>query len=231
MLKALIFDVDGTLAETEEAHRRAFNDTFKQIGPDWHWTAEQYRDLLQVTGGKERMKFHQEGLPATEMRLDEETIKTVHEAKTRRYGEILEEGLLDLRPGVQAVMDRARAAGLRLAVATTTNRPNVDALCHCCWGQKATDVFDVIAAGDEVRHKKPAPDVYLKALDGLGLGPEACVAFEDSVNGLMAAKAAGLRVFGAPCWYTSGDDLSGADWLADDLSSDLIDEIFALLAA
>ncbi|MEX5729438.1 HAD superfamily hydrolase (TIGR01509 family) [Rhodovulum iodosum] len=209
-LKALIFDVDGTLAETEEAHRAAFNDSFAASGLDWCWSREAYRELLKTTGGKERMRAYQDGLPAGARRLSDEEIATLHKRKTARYGEILAAGDLALRPGVAELIEAARAAGLKLAVATTTNRPNVEALTRCCWGRPADAVFDVIAAGDEVAEKKPAPDVYLAALDRLGLPAADCIAFEDSRNGLISARGAGLAVVMTPSVYTDHEDHSGA---------------------
>lgn len=217
-LRALIFDVDGTLAETEEAHRAAFNETFAAEGLGWHWSRADYTRLLDTTGGKERMRRHRDDLGATTP--DEDAIAHLHRDKTARYAAILERGELALRPGVADLIDEARAAGLKLAVATTTNRPNVDALCQCCWGQPADRVFEVIAAGDEVGAKKPAPDVFLLALDRLNLPAHAAIAFEDSLNGLRSATAAGLRTVVTPSVYTAHQDLSAAHWLLPDLTRD-----------
>ena len=212
-VRALIFDVDGTLAETEEAHRRAFNETFAAYGLPWHWDQPLYASLLKVTGGKERMAhFQREALDETP---DPARIAALHAEKTRRFGEILAAGGLALRPGIGALIGDARARGLRLAVANTTSRPNVDALARCCFGAEAAEVFDVIAAGDEVPAKKPAPDVYLLALARLNLRAEACIALEDSANGVRAAAAAGLRCVAAPAMYTGDEDLSPATRVAD----------------
>lgn len=207
MLRALIFDVDGTLAETEELHRRAFNETFAAQGLGWHWSPEDYRRLLRTTGGKERIaRFvaEQGGDPA---RLD---IAALHRAKTARYAALMAAGGLRLRPGIAGLMAEARAAGLRLAVATTTSAPNVEALCQACFGRAAAQLFDVIAAGDAVAAKKPAPDVYLLALAGLGLEPKQALALEDSRNGLLAARAAGMDCIVSPSAYTAGEDFGGA---------------------
>ncbi len=210
-LKALIFDVDGTLAETEEAHRAAFNAVFERHGLGWHWTMQDYRELLKTTGGKERMRAHQAGLPAGERRLSDDEIAAMHKEKTAIYGEILARGELELRPGVDALIKAARGAGLKVAVATTTNTPNVEALTQCCWGKPAEEIFDVIAAGDQVQAKKPAPDVFLLALERLGLEAGACVGFEDSLNGVHSAKGAGLRVVVTPSIYTDDQDFSAAE--------------------
>ncbi|MEZ5685428.1 MAG: HAD family hydrolase [Paracoccaceae bacterium] len=213
-LRALIFDVDGTLAETEEAHRQAFNETFAEAGIDWSWSRDDYRVLLRTTGGKERMRAHRE---AVGFGPSDAEIPALHAAKTARYGQIIAEGGVPLRPGVEGLIRSARKAGLKLAVATTTNRPNVDALISATLGQPADQVFDVIAAGDEVTAKKPAPDVYLLALERLGLRPDHALAFEDSVPGLRSARAAGLKVVVTPSVYTAGEDFSTANWLMPDL--------------
>ena len=210
---ALIFDVDGTLAETEEAHRLAFNDAFAHWGLDWNWDEALYRDLLRTAGGKERIRTFQEDYLKTG-RLSEADIRELHAWKTDRYGDIVASGGLSLRPGVEALMAEGRALGRKQAIATTTNLANVEALCRAVWNCGATEKFDAIAAGDEVKAKKPAPDVYILALERLGLRPEACIAFEDSHAGLRSALAAGLRVYVSPAIYTSGHDFTGAEAVA-----------------
>jgi len=227
-LKALIFDVDGTLAETEEAHRQAFNATFAANGIPWHWSREDYRILLRTTGGKERMAAHQRDLPE---KLMPAQIAALHAEKTRRYAEILAGGGLRLRPGVADLVARARAAGLKCAVATTTNLPNVAALTRATWGAAPETIFDAIAAGDQVKAKKPAPDVFLLALERLGLPADACLAFEDSRPGLASAQVAGLRVLVTPSVYTDGEDFSAADHVLPDLTHPLPDLLAEALDA
>jgi len=227
-LRALIFDVDGTLAETEEAHRAAFNRAFTKWGLDWHWSMADYRELLKTTGGKERMRAHQATLEQGARRLSDEEIAALHKEKTAIYGEILGAGELELRPGVQALMRTARNCGLRIAVATTTNLPNVEALAQCCWGLPAATVFDVIAAGDQVKAKKPAPDVFNLALERLDMAAEECVAFEDSLNGVVSAKAAGLRVVVTPSIYTDDQDFSTAELVRPTLENVSVDVLQVL---
>jgi HAD superfamily hydrolase (TIGR01509 family) len=181
-LAALIFDVDGTLAETEELHRAAFNETFAAAGLAWHWDQALYGELLAVTGGKERIAHFAPG-------LSPERVAALHRDKTARYTARIAAGGLALRPGVRRLLLEARAAGLKLAIATTTSRPNVEALLAACAPMPA---FDVIAAGDEVAAKKPAPDIYALALERLGLPAAACIALEDTANGLRSARGAGL---------------------------------------
>jgi HAD superfamily hydrolase (TIGR01509 family) len=229
-LKALIFDVDGTLAETEEAHREAFNRVFVEWGLDWHWSQPLYRDLLQTTGGKERIRAWQDRLPNDAPRLRDADIARIHLEKTAIYTGILATGGLELRTGVAELIEAARAEGLRLAVATTTNMPNVAALTRCCWSAAPFEVFDVIAAGDEVEAKKPAPDVFELALERLGLPPGACIAFEDSLNGLISARGAGLRVVVTPSIYTDDQDFSQAQLVTGNLAQLGLGDLAALLA-
>lgn len=212
-VRALIWDVDGTLAETEELHRAAFNAAFAEAGLAWHWSQDDYRRLLKTTGGKERIAVFMAEIGASGV-----DIPALHKAKTALYTSMMAQGGLALRPGVADLMAQARAAGIRLAIATTTSRPNVDALCAACFGQPSDQVFEVIASGDEVPAKKPAPDIYLLALQRLGLPANACLALEDSRNGLRSALAAGLRTIVTPSVYTMGEDFTGADAVLDDLT-------------
>jgi len=216
-IKALIFDVDGTLAETEEAHRQAFNDTFAANGMDWHWDVPMYGVLLKTTGGKERMQEFQSTHRPEGPQMDWEQIKALHAQKTKRYVEILAQGGLPLRAGVADLIERAAAAGVRLAIATTTSRPNVDALTACCWGKTPEEIFEVIATGEQVKAKKPAPDLFELALQGLGLLAAECLAFEDSRNGVLSATGAGLRTIVTPGMYTTDDDFSGAEMVIPSL--------------
>lgn len=209
-LEALIFDVDGTLAETEELHRRAFNDAFAEAGLAWRWDAELYRELLKVTGGKERMLHYAAAHRPHEPAPADEQLRTLHARKTGRYAALVETGAVRLRPGIARLLEEARAAGLRLAIATTTSPANVSALLRATLGPAAEGWFAVVAAGDAVARKKPFPDVYELALAELGLSPLSCVAFEDSANGLRAARGAGLATVVTPSLYTADDDFEGA---------------------
>lgn len=229
-LQALIFDVDGTLAETEEVHRAAFNRAFEAWDLGWHWTQADYRWLLKTTGGKERMRAWQATLPKAARRLSDDEIARIHVEKTALYGEILASGDLTLRPGVAGLIEAARTAGLMLAIATTTNMPNVAALTRACWGAEPEAVFDVIAAGDEVAAKKPAPDVFELALTRLGRGPGACVAFEDSLNGLISARAAGLAVVVTPSIYTDDQDFADARLVVPSLDGVTLEALSELVA-
>ncbi|GEP11025.1 HAD-IA family hydrolase [Methylobacterium gnaphalii] len=216
MLKALIFDVDGTLAETEDLHRQAFNRAFDQLGLSWHWSPEQYAELLKVMGGKERLlhyiaQTHPDNEQALAARMPE-----IHDLKTQIYGELIETGHLKLRPGVARIIAEARAAGVRLGVATTTTRLNLDRLVAINFpdGDKP---FDVIAAGDEAANKKPAPDIFDIAVERLGIDPADGIAFEDSAAGIRSALDAGLSVLATRSRYTRSHRLDGAFSAVSDL--------------
>jgi HAD superfamily hydrolase (TIGR01509 family) len=222
-LKALLFDVDGTLADTErDGHRIAFNEAFREFGLDWHWDAPLYGKLLAVTGGKERIKhfldqYHQG--PADDLPDDlAGFIAQLHQSKTRHYVDMLGEGRIPLRSGVKRLITDARSAGLRLAVVTTTTPENVTALLGSTLDNQGEGVFEVIAAGDIVPAKKPAPDIYHWAMERLGLGPQECLAIEDSHNGLLSALSSGVRsVVITVNGYTSNEDFTGASLVVDQL--------------
>nr|MBL8410396.1 HAD family hydrolase [Dechloromonas sp.] len=219
-IKALIFDVDGTLADTErDGHRPAFNQAFAEHGLDWHWDEECYDRLLAVTGGKERIRhFAEQVAPAIASHADFDTlVKRLHAAKTTHYVRLVEAGKLPLRPGVARLIAEARVAGIRLAIATTTTPENVDALLRASLAPEAPEWFEVIGAGDVVPAKKPAPDIYTWVLDRLGLPATDCLAVEDSANGLRAALGAGLRCLVTPTDSTRSQDFSGAWRIAADL--------------
>ena len=209
---ALIFDVDGTLADTEEAHRLSFNQTFEHFGLGWTWDPAEYRDLLAVTGGKERLAAYLDRLsaPARERDAWRAQIPAWHAEKTRRYTELVGSGQVPLRPGVARLLSQAMEAGVPLAIATTTTRANIDALLDAQLGAGSVSLFQVVACGDEVQNKKPAPDIYRLALNRLGVQPERAIAFEDSAMGLQAAVAAGLWTVVTPNRWTEGSDFLDA---------------------
>jgi HAD superfamily hydrolase (TIGR01509 family) len=218
--EALIFDVDGTLADTEELHRQAFNEAFFACGVDWRWGPALYADLLRITGGKERIASYlsQQRIPAAERGRILRLIPHIHTTKTRLYRELVAQGRLRPRPGVRRLMKEARAAGLMLAIASTTSPENVESLLLTSFGRDAPGWFSVIATGDVVPRKKPAPDIYNLALEKLGVRPPHAIAFEDSAIGVLAAKAAGLYTVATPSLWTIGQDFSAADLVLTSLA-------------
>ena len=226
-VKALIFDVDGTLAETEEVHRAAFNAVFCEHGLPWQWDQETYRRLLTVTGGKERIRAWLAEPGAGGVELSDADIAAMHAEKTAKFGDLVDAGI-ELRNGIAGLIETAQATGIRVAVATTTTRANVERLCRSVWDRTAPDVFEVIVAGDDVPRKKPDPVVYVTALGLLELAPGDALAFEDSRNGVLAAKGAGLRVVASPAFYTDPGDVDAADMVCPEFDDPQIFKLAGL---
>lgn len=211
-IKALIFDQDGVIIDTErDGHRVAFNQTFKEFGYGFQWDVEKYHELLRVAGGKERMRhyLHTEGF-GLEVKPEEEDelIKRMHKRKTAIFIELIESGKLPLRPGVKRLMKEAMEEGLTLGICTTSNERAARAIAYDILKEIR---FDFVLAGDVVSKKKPDPEIYNLALQKRGLKPEECIVIEDSRNGILAAKAAGMHVAATTNIYTEREDLSEAD--------------------
>jgi len=230
-LKAIIFDVDGTLTDNEcGGHRVAFNLAFREAGLDWNWDVPTYLHLLEVFGGKERIRHYiEEYLPGFEAPGDLDAfVRGLHKLKTEHYLGLLKSGALPLRPGVARLVREAHAAGLKLAIASTTTLENALLLIDVSFGETGRGLFDVIACGDVVENKKPAPDIYLYTLDKLGLAADECLVIEDTEAGVASAKAAGLATVITVNDATRNQDFTGAAIVLDQLGEP--EQGFAVLA-
>jgi beta-phosphoglucomutase-like phosphatase (HAD superfamily) len=218
--KAIIFDVDGTLADTEDGHRRSFNKAFAENGLDWNWDVPLYDKLLKVTGGKERIKYFVDSFVPGFAQPDDldDFVRHLHKVKTMHYTAMLREGHIPLRPGIRQLINEAHSAGIALAIATTTTPENVSVLLEKGLGKDWESYFAASGCGDIVPHKKPAPDIYFWVLDKLKLSPADCIALEDSENGLRSSLAAGIKTYVTLNHYTRSQDFTGAAGVFDDLS-------------
>lgn len=211
-LKALIFDVDGTLANTErDAHLVAFNEAFQTLGLDWHWSSELYQRLLDVAGGQLRIKHYMQNYqPEFECGDVDAFAEKTQALKTKIYRRLINSGNIPLRTGVARLFNEARKAGLRLAIATTTTLGNVEALIVSTLGDGALDWFEVIGAGNVVSNLKPAGDIYHWVLAKMNLKASECMAFEDSRNGIISAADAHLKTLVTVNEYTQSHNFEGA---------------------
>jgi HAD superfamily hydrolase (TIGR01509 family) len=209
-LRALIFDVDGTLAETEEVHRAAFNQAFRDAGLPWVWPRELYARLLGVPGGFARLERFADGLDPPASAELRRRLVAIHDAKVALYAHMIDERQARLRPGVERLIEEAHSRGLAVVLATTSSVGNAEALVLANLGLEGLAKIRAIVGGDHLVARKPAPDVYLEALRVLDLPPRQCLVIEDSTNGLAAAGAAGIRAVITPSTYTRGGDFTGA---------------------
>ena len=213
MLNALLWDVDGTLAETErDGHRVAFNRAFEAMGLPWRWDEKRYGELLRVAGGRERilhdMSMRQDAPASPDER--QRLAASLHQIKNRAYAELVDAGDIRLRDGVRQIMEEARARGVLMGIATTTSRSNVEALLSRHLGRDWASWFDVVVCGEDTRAKKPDPEVYELALQGLGIGPLQAVAIEDSPGGVAAAQGADIPVLVTRSAFFANSTVEGA---------------------
>ncbi|WP_035384541.1 HAD family hydrolase [Ferriphaselus sp. R-1] len=218
-IKAIIFDVDGTLADTEDAHRIAFNKAFADNDLDWNWDVSLYDKLLKVTGGKERIKYYVSDFNTAYAKPEnfDDFVKHLHKVKTAHYTAMLADGRIPLRPGIKRLIQSAHQSGVTLAIATTTSPENVAALLEVGLGKDWERYFSAVGCGDIVPAKKPAPDIYNWVLDQLKLAPQDCIAIEDTNNGLRSSLGAGIKTYITVNDYTHGQDFTGAAAVFKDL--------------
>jgi HAD superfamily hydrolase (TIGR01509 family) len=217
-LKAIIFDVDGTLADTEELHRQAFNLAFNEFGMDWQWSPAEYHELLLVSGGRERIERYLEFREfEPDARKRHRLARSVHERKSEIYRTLLTGTGIALRPGVERLIREAVRTGVKLGIATSSSRRNVETLLATTLGSGGIDLFEVVVTCDIVEEKKPSPAVYREVLARLALQPEDCVAIEDTRNGNLAALAAGITTIITTHAYTVDNDFRGAALVIDQL--------------
>ena len=212
MVKAIIFDCDGVLVDTErDGHRVAFNRAFKALGIDAEWDVPLYGELLKVAGGKERMRayFDKFGWPEGRSESRDDLILALHKKKTAIFVELIAGGELPLLPGIQRIVDEAIAAGVKLGVCTTSAFESIDGVLNL-FGPERKAKFDFVHAGDVVKKKKPDPEIYELAKQSLGLPVHECVVIEDSRNGLLAATGAGLPTVITTSTYTTEEDFKEA---------------------
>lgn len=229
-LRAIIFDVDGTLADTEECHRQAFNEAFDEFDLDWHWDRDEYTELLAVSGGRERIRAYAEAHLSHKLRKPaiRDLALRVHTRKSAIYRDKLCSGHIGLRSGVQRLLQETKQAGVHLAIATSSSTFNVETLLQQALDRPLQEYFETIVTSDIVVDKKPSPAVYQYALAELGFSPEQCITIEDTASGNLAARAAGLKTVITTHRFTRHHDFAGASLVIDKLGS--VEDPFILQA-
>ncbi|MDR0602203.1 MAG: HAD-IA family hydrolase [Treponema sp.] len=212
--EALLFDCDGVLAETErDGHRVAYNRAMKELGLDIEWTVEEYAELVLISGGKERLRFFFDKNPRRfpPEEFDAGLIQRIYSEKTEIFKGMVNKGAIPPRSGIARLIREAHAEGIMLFVCSTSHRESVEALIRYNYGTECLSWFTELFCGDIVACKKPAPDVYILPADKYHLNKGACFVIEDSRNGLLAARNAGMHCLVTQSYYTTREDFSGAD--------------------
>lgn len=220
-LKGIIFDVDGTMADTEEVHRQAFNKAFKEFDLDWHWSESDYHKLLFISGGKERFKICLDNDDSLRSKIEDtdKFIADLHQCKSEHYRSMLVEGRIQLRPGISRIIEEAKEQGITLGIATSSCYANLKTLINSTLNVEPKELFSAVVCSDTVTDKKPSPLVYQRALSELNLAPEVCIAIEDTRNGNLAAQSAELKVIITTHAYTTDNDFHGASLVINQLGN------------
>ena len=221
-LSAVFFDVDGTIAETEDLHRRSFNESFKEFSLDWYWDEAIYKELIQIGGGKERIKHYINRAWPEMLNYKNLTkyISSIHKTKNEIFEDFVIESKIELRPGVMRLIRELKEKKIKLGLVSSTSEENVKNLFEKGLKIKITDYFDIVAHGECTVNKKPSPEIYEWILEKLKLPPQACVVIEDSPRGLEAALGANLKVIITPSTFTEDEMFNGAKLIISDLGED-----------
>ena len=229
-LKVVIFGAIGTIAETSDLQRQAFNTAFQTAGLDWHWDLHTYRELLKINGGQNRLRAYRDAIHAN---VTDATITAIHQAKTADYVAMLDEisvrETLTPRPGVVDLMNTCSENGIQVALCTSTDLANVEGLRNALAKSLSFDRFATIVTIDKIHRPKPAPDAYLYCLQQLRVNADRVIAIEDTPVSLAAAKAAKIQTIATPGATTSDQDFASADLVLPDLTGITLDRLSTLL--
>lgn len=220
-MKLLISDLDGTIVETEDYHRLAYNALFKELGLSQNWSKQDYMDRLQTMGGnKFREVFSWLELPEEEYK---ETKNKLYHQKTKLYTELitadLKSGQLGLRPGIRRLFDEVQDAGVPIAIATACVGWAAEQVIEAGLGKEFLESLAVLCGGESTERKKPHPDIYLLVAEKTGMAPSDCVVLEDTRHGMLAAKSAGMSCLVTPSEFAQDHDLTSADRVSPDLET------------
>ena len=214
-IEGIIFDVDGTIADTEDMHRQAFNKAFSKFNLNWHWSKEKYHKLLFISGGKERITRCLAEDKATKKNIN--FIEELHKCKSEYYRSILLGSDISLRPGVKRLITEAKEKNIKIGIATNSSTENLQALIKKTFKVEPEKLFNTIVTNNIVIDKKPSPEVYYRALKNLELSANKCIAVEDTANGNASAIRAGLRTVITTHAYTADNDFDGASLVLNNL--------------